>query len=67
MALPDGRFFNTTTRQFVTGPEVGAKPVTVEERAQAPRAPRKAKAEAPPLLKQTDGGRRQEYLSELRA
>ncbi len=43
LALPDGRFFNQTTKQFVTGPEVGAPPAS-RVPAEAPKRQRASRA-----------------------
>ena len=49
LTLPEGRFFNRKTRLFVTGPEIGAKPVVEEEAPK--RRGRKPKAEEAPEKK----------------
>lgn len=55
IALPDGRFFNQTTKAFVVGPEVGAPavagtPAEPPHRRRASRA--KPKGETPPVGRQ---------------
>jgi hypothetical protein len=43
IALPDGRFFNRTSNQFVVGPEVGAPPAG-KAPAEAPKRQRASRA-----------------------
>jgi hypothetical protein len=43
LALPDGRFYNQTTKQFVVGPEVGAPPAS-KAPAEAPKRQRASRA-----------------------
>jgi len=47
LSLPEGKYFNTVRREYVTGPEVGAKAVALEQPVTRERKPRTKKPVQP--------------------